>query len=521
MACSVRSFAVLAVTGFMWLGLAGASAAAPANTPSAATSPLPAAEHAEAHHKPTTPPNPLPPAVVTQHTLTLPGRTLHFSAKAGAIRLSNARDGAPLADVGFVAFQLDGVDPATRPITFAINGGPGAGSAWLDLGAMGPWRLPMTSTRRTPSANPIPIPNADTWLDFTDLVFIDPPGTGYSRILSKDGAVKKNFYSVKGDIDALSVVIRKWLTENHRLSSPKFIVGESYGGFRAPKIAYHLEDQEGIGISGIVMISPVLDFAWFQGTNNPLTYATRLPSLTAAARDLKGPDPRKDLADVEAYAAGPYIVDLLRGERDPQALARISEKVAGFTGLDPALVRKLGGRVDAATFVRERNRAKGRVGSLYDALTTGYDSDPYAAHSEYADPILDVLKAPFASAMAYVTEKKLHWFVDARYEILNEEVNREWDWGKRQPPEAISDLRHILAMDPKLHVLVVHGATDEVTPYFASQLLINQVPPMGDANRLRLAVYGGGHMVYALDSSREALRSDAEHLIEATAAARQ
>ena len=520
MACSVRSVAVLVVTGFMWFGLAGPSSAATASTPTA-TAPASSAEHGQAPHKSTTPPNPLPPAVVTQHTLDLPGRTLHFSAKAGAIRLSNARDGAPLADVSFVAFQLDGADPATRPVTFAINGGPGAGSAWLDLGAMGPWRIPMTGTGRVPSANPIPIPNADTWLDFTDLVFIDPPGTGYSRILSKDGEVKKNFYSVKGDIDALSVVIRKWLTENHRLGSPKFIVGESYGGFRAPKIAYHLEDQEGIGISGLVLISPVLDFAWFQGANNPLVYATRLPSFTAAARDLKGPDPRKDLSDVEAYAAGPYIEDLLRGERDPQALARISAKVASFTGLDPALVHKLGGRIDPETFVRERNRAKGRVGSLYDALTTGYDSNPYSARGDYSDPILDVLKAPFASAMAYVTEKKLHWFVDARYEILNEEVNREWNWGKRQPPEAMSDLRHVLAMDPKLHVLVAHGATDVVTPYFASQLLIDQVPPMGDPNRLKLVVYGGGHMVYALDPSRAALRGEAKKLIDAGVAARQ
>ncbi|HEY5226214.1 MAG TPA: peptidase S10, partial [Methylovirgula sp.] len=388
MACSVRSVAVLSLTAALWLGLAAPSGAAPQTKAPAAAAPAAVAEQAENPHKSTTPPNPLPPAVVTEHTLVLPDRTLHFSAKAGAIRLSNAQNGEPLADIGFVAFQRDGGDPATRPITFAINGGPGAGSAWLDLGAMGPWRLPMTGAARTPAANPIPVPNADTWLDFTDLVFIDPPGTGYSRILSKDGAVKKSFYSVKGDIDSLSVVIRKWLTENHRLASPKFIVGESYGGFRAPKLAYRLEDQEGIGISGLVLVSPVLDFAWFEGATNPLIYATHLPSLAAAARDLKGLDPRKKLADVEAYAAGPYVTDLLRGERDPEALARMSAKVAGFTGLDPALVRKLGGRVDISTFVRERNRAQGRVGSLYDALTTGYDAYPYAARGDYSDPIL-------------------------------------------------------------------------------------------------------------------------------------
>ncbi|MGO9134240.1 MAG: S10 family peptidase [Methylovirgula sp.] len=483
------------------------------DAPDAASKAPPGTEQA-GDQKPTTPPNPLPPAVTTTQTVELPDRTLHFKAKAGAIRLSYAQSGAPLADVGFVAFMLDGTDPAKRPVTFAINGGPGAGSGWLNLGAMGPWRLPMTGAARTPAATPVPVPNADTWLDFTDLVFIDPPGTGYSRILSKDDAAKKSFYSVNGDIDSLAVIIRKWLTENKRLESPKFIVGESYGGFRAPKVTFRLEDHEGIGITGIMMISPVLDFAWFDGETNPMVYVTHLPSMAAAARDLTGPDPRKELADVEAYAAGPYIVDLLRGERDPEALARVSAKVASFTGLDPALVKKLGGRIDSATFARERDRASGKVGSLYDALTTGYDAFPHAARADFSDPILDVLKAPFASGMSYLMAKKLNWFVDARYEILNEQVNHEWDWGKQQPAQAMSDLRHVLALDPNIHMVIVHGATDQVTPYFASKLLIDQVPPMGDPNRLRLVVLGGGHMVYMLDQSRAALRAQGEQLIE-------
>ncbi|MGB8278853.1 MAG: peptidase S10 [Methylovirgula sp.] len=514
MACSARSVAVLTLSAFLCLSLAAHPRAAQDTTGPNGKATSPAADRSEEAHKSTTPPNPLPPEATTAQTLELPDRTLHFKAKAGAIRLSDAQSGAPLADISFVAFQVDGADPAKRPVTFAINGGPGAGSGWLDLGALGPWRLPLIGAGRAPSAQPTPVPNADTWLDFTDLVFIDPPGTGYSRILSKDAAVKKNFYSVDGDIDSLAIIIRKWLTENKRLESPKFIVGESYGGFRAPKIAYRLEDHEGIGISGLVMISPVLDFSWFDGATNPMVFVTHLPSLTATARDLTGLDPRKQLADVEAYAAGPYMVDLLRGERDPEALARVSAKVANFTGLDPALVRKLGGRVDSATFVRERDRASGKVGSQYDALTTGYDAYPHLARADYSDPILDVLKAPFASAMAYITAKKLNWFVDARYEILNEEVNKEWDWGKHQPAEAMSDLRHVLALDPHLHILIVHGVTDQVTPYFASKLLIDQVPPMGDPNRLRLVVYGGGHMVYALDQSRAALRGEAKHLIE-------
>ncbi len=202
MACSARSLAVLTLSAFLWLNLAASPRAAQDGASPTDKGTSPAAERSENGHKPTTPPHPLPPAVTTEQTLQLPDRTLHFKAKAGAIRLSNAETGAPLADVSFVAFQLDGGDPAKRPVTFAINGGPGAGSAWLDLGAMGPWRLPLIGAGRAPSADPVPGPNADTWLDFTDLVFIDPPGTGYSRILSTDAAVKKNLYSVKGDINA-------------------------------------------------------------------------------------------------------------------------------------------------------------------------------------------------------------------------------------------------------------------------------------------------------------------------------
>ena len=482
--------------------------------------PLAAQEAAKSSHPPektspgsTTPPNPLPPEAVTQHVLELSDRTIHFTAKAGAILLSDAKSGSPLADVAYVAFLKDGEDPAKRPLTFAINGGPGAASAWLDLGAIGPWRLPIVGAALAPSAPPATVPNAETWLDFTDLVFIDPPSTGYSRILSNDELVEKNFLSVSGDVNALAVVMRKWLAQNKRLASPKFIVGESYGGFRGPKLARRLADAEGIGVGGLVLISPLLDFDWFESANNPLIYATHLPSLTATARGLSGPDDRKQLADVEAYAAGPYIVDLLKGESDPHVLDRISTKVAGFIGLDPAFVRRLAGRVDASTFQRERNRAAGRVASSYDSLVTGYDSNPHSATSHYADPVLDALKAPLASAMSDIYANELNWFIDARYEILNEDVSRKWDWGDGHA-EVVGDLKQDLALDPHLRVLIAHGLTDEVTPYFASQLLIDQIPPMGDPSRLRLVVYGGGHMVYALDQSRAALRTDAQNLIE-------
>jgi carboxypeptidase C (cathepsin A) len=459
---------------------------------------------------------PLPPAVTTSHVIELPGRSLHFKTIAGPVRLNDPQSGMPQADVAATAFLLEDTDPAKRPVTFAITGGPGSASAWLDLGGIGPWRLPFNRATLSPSASPVTIDNADTWLDFTDLIFVDPPGTGYSRILTKDNDARRHFFSVTGDIEALAVTIRKWLAANKRLDSPKFVVGESYGGFRAPKLARRLQDAEGIGVTGLVLVSPVLDFSWWsEGVANLLVCAARLPSQAAAARGLTGQNARTSLADVETYAAGAYITDLLRGERDPQALARVAEKVASFTGLDTALVRKLGGRVDPATFAREKNRASAKVTSLYDALVSGFDPAPHAAVSDFPDPVLDAFKTPLASAMADISGNRLGWFVEARYEILSESVYHAWDWGSgRDRPEALSDLKHGMALDPSLRVLVAHGVTDQVTPYFASKLLIDQVPVMGSEDRLRLKVYGGGHMLYLDDKSRAELREDARKLIE-------
>lgn len=463
----------------------------------------------------TNPPHPLPAPAVTSHVVDLPGRSLHFKAIAGAIRLSDSQTGEPQADIGYVAYVIEGGDPAKRPISFIVNGGPGAASAWLDLGMIGPWRVNLSEQPHSPSAPPITIDNADTWLDFTDLVFIDPPGTGYSRILSKSEAARHHLYSVEGDIEALSVVIRKWLGANKRLESPKFIAGESYGGFRAPKLARRLQDTEGVGVNGLVLISPVIDFAWFEGTNNPLPFVTHLPSLAAAARGLTGADARQSLADVEAYAAGPYLTDLVRGERDPAALARIIDNVTRITGLDPAFVRRLGGRIDPLSFARERGRAEGKVSSRYDSNVSAFDPFPHSSSTEYSDPILDADKTPLASAMADITANRLGWPIDARYEILNESVNRQWDWdGKRDKNQSLSDLKQALAIDQRLRVLVMHGLTDQVTPYFASKLLIDQIPPFGDPDRITLKVYDGGHMPYLRDQSRAAMREDARKLIE-------
>ncbi|PPD46125.1 MAG: peptidase S10 [Methylocystis sp.] len=456
----------------------------------------------------------LPAEISTSHTVTIDGEKIAFTARAGAIRLRDASSDAPQADVAYVSYERTASDPLTRPVLFIFNGGPGAASAWLGLGAAGPWRLRISPETMSPSAAPVTVDNAETWLPFADLVLIDPPGTGYSKILSDSDDVRKRFYSVQGDAEALAVVLRKWLLAHGRLASPKFIAGESYGGFRAVKLARALRERESVGVNGLALVSPALDFAWLGAERNMLAYAGRLPSLAAAAR---GATDRAALADVEAYAAGEYVTDLLKGARDAEALSRLSGNVARFTGLDARLAAQLGGRIDAKTFTRERRRNAQEVLSAYDAGIVAYDPAPFAPESEWADPVLDAWRAPLGAAMTRLTVEKLGWPIgDARYNVLNDQIAHQWDYGRqgRANAEAVSDLRDALALDPQLRVLVAHGVADLVTPYFATKLMLDQLPAFGGGERVSLTVLAGGHMPYLYDAARRELRDAVRRLVE-------
>jgi carboxypeptidase C (cathepsin A) len=462
----------------------------------------------------------LPAESVTRHTIELPGRTLRLTATAGSLTLADAQ-GAPQAEIGFTAYTRDDSDQASRPVTFAVNGGPGASSAYLNLLAIGPWRLSMDGPAVSPSASPSLVPNAETWLDFTDLVFIDPPGTGYSRIVGGD-QVRERFYSLQGDIDGLAAFVMRWLKEKNRLQSPKFFAGESYGGFRGPLLAQKLQSDQGIGFSGLILVSPVLDFAWIdQDTSDPLALAARLPSMAAAALTRKGPVSREALQEAERYASGEYLVDLVRGFHDKEAVERVSRRVAELTGLDPKLTRRLAGRVDTQTIQRELRRDSSQVVSAYDTDVSTADPNPTSNASRFEDPVLDGLTAPLTSAVIDHLTRTLNYKAEGRYNLLNGAVNQAWRWGGgREAPENVDEMRQALALDGKLRVLIAHGFTDLVTPYYASQLLLNQIPDLGPEKRVALKVYEGGHMFYSRQGSRQAFRSDAQRLFQEALQAR-
>lgn len=464
---------------------------------------------------PSGPDHRLPADSTTKQALELPGRTLAFAATAGSIRVFDEK-GEPLADIATTSYELDGADRATRPVTFLFNGGPGASSAWLQFGSAGPWRLPLDGEALSPSASPEVRPNAETWLDFTDLVFVDPVGTGYSRFLARGDDARKRFYSVDGDVNSIALVIRRWLEKHDRLVSPKYVAGESYGGIRGPKVVRQLQLQHGVGVRGLILVSPLLDFREFAGTSL-LQYVATLPSYVAVAREAKGlvtgPVTRADLADVEAYARGEFLNDLVKGEADKEATNRLADKVATLTGIDQAVSRRVAGRFDVGEFRREFDRRNGKVTGRYDASVRGFDPYPDSSSSRFGDPSGDALQAPLTSAAVDVLTRKLNWRPDGSYEVLNGAVEHNWDFGNGiNPPQSVSELRQILATDAKLNVLVAHGLFDLATPYFGSKRVLDQLPAFA-TERIKFVVYPGGHMFYSRDGSRQAFRSEVETLI--------
>jgi carboxypeptidase C (cathepsin A) len=467
----------------------------------------------------------LPADATSHHTLALADRALAYSATAGALPISDAK-GERKADMFYVAYTLDGQDAATRPITFAFNGGPGAASAYLHLGTMGPRVLAFGEEPDALSTVRRLIDNPDTWLDLTDLVFVDPVGTGYSRGAGNDEEVAKQFWGVKQDIEAMAAFVRLYLTRSGRLGSPKYLVGESYGGFRAARLADWLHTQQGIALNGAFLVSPVLEFETLRGgAYSPMSWALRLPSYAAAALEAEGRLSPENLAEVERFALGDYLVGLASGPRDPAAARALSARVAKFIGLPPELVERHNARVPTNVFAKEFRRADGRVISSYDASVSIVDPYPSSPTTRGGDAILQGTIAPLTTGFVEYARAELGYRTDLPYRLLPGEIGGKWDWrsggGGQGPVGSLDELREVMALNPKLRVVVAHGMTDLVTPYFASRFLIDQLPRLAakpeDDPRVVLKLYPGGHMMYLRPPSRGRLHRDAVELYRATA----
>ncbi len=452
---------------------------------------------------------PLPADAQVTQSATVDGRTLKYTVTVGSLPVRDDK-GKTTGEVVFTAYTMPGKD---RPVTFALNGGPGASSVYLNLGAIGPKKVSFGAEGDHPSDPATLHDNPGTWLGFTDLVFIDPVGTGYSRALVDDKEATKQFYSTDSDIRYLSRIVYDWLVKNGRMTSRKYLVGESYGGFRGPRITAYLQTRLGVAMNGVVLLSPYLDPAAYNDENvSPLPWMLTLPSIAAAHLERGHKLSAEAMAPIIEYTRGEYASDLMRGRSDPQATDRVVKKVTELTGLDPLFVKRSGGRIETQAYLREVYRAEGKLGSRYDSNVTAWDPFPYAPHQQTGDPILNGIIAPTTTAMVNFVTQTVGWKVDGRYNALSYEVNKLWHEDEDANKGSVSELREAVANDPGLRVLIAHGWDDLSCPFMASVLIVDQMPAMGDATRVQVKNYPGGHMFYSRADSQAALTGDVKAL---------
>jgi carboxypeptidase C (cathepsin A) len=452
-------------------------------------------------------------------TITVNGKTLHYTATVGTIRLKDAT-GKPTGDVMYTAYTLDrdkdgAKGEPDRPVLFAVNGGPGASSVYLNFGAIGPKHVAFANEGDSPSDPATLTDNPGTWLDFTDEVFIDPIGTGFSKSLVDEAETKKLFYSPTPDIEYLSLVIYKWLVKNDRLLDKKYLIGESYGGYRGPRMTHYMQSQLGVAMNGLVLVSPYLNPTFGDGNLSPIPWMITLPSITAAHLENEHKLTDDEMQQVIAYTQGDYAEALLKGRSDPAATAAMIAKVTEMTGLDPLFVKYSGGRLETGAYLREVHRSQGLIGSVYDSNVTAPDPFPYSPEQESSDPILESMIAPATTAAVDFITHTVGWKTDARYYALSYDVNREWDRaGPTLREGAVGDLREAVAADPKLRVLIVHGWNDLSCPFMGSVLSVDQMPLMGDPGRVQIHEFPGGHMFYTRPQNQGGLHAFAETMVE-------
>lgn len=460
---------------------------------------------------PTSPAQKTSDDVVTDALVTIDSKKIPYQATTGKITLQK-EDGTPRATMFHVSYVRTDVDRAQRPVTFAFNGGPGSSAVWLHLGALGPRMIKMPGDGTLPVTPPARYGNnASSILDVSDLVFIDPVSTGYSRA-GKDTKAAE-FHGVNEDIEAVGEFIRLWITKNKRWNSPKYLLGESYGGIRAAGLAHYLQNRFAMSLNGVIMLSTLIDFQTLSpAPGNDLAYQVFLPSYTTTAlyhQVIKGE--RDELLDrARNFAYGRYAAALLQGQDIPaEEKTAIAQELATLTGLPARLIEELDLRIDPTRFRGELLKEQGKVLGRFDGRVAWNDTDRADPYAEY-DPSYSLAYGAFGTAMLDYLGQDLKWQEQQPYEILTSKV-LPWRWGADNSYVNLTD-RLSLAMrdNPKLRVLIQCGHTDLATPpegMLYSTRHMRQLPADLRKN-IRVAWYDGGHMFYLNPPDLKKMRGD-------------
>ena len=448
----------------------------------------------------------LPGDSITEHSIQLAsGKNLAYTATAGTLALYD-QSGEQTAAVFYTAYVAKGTDDTPRPLTFGFNGGPGAASAYLHLGLAGPKILQFGD--RNDAATAQLRANPETWLEFTDLVMIDPVGTGWSRAAKSDG--NDAFRGVRRDADFFAKVIALYVARNGRTASPKYLLGESYGGFRAAKVARALQQDQGVTVSGIVMVSPMLEGAFqFGGDRFALGAALYLPSLAAAELDRTRSMSKEALAEAERFALNEYLTTLAGPPPQGDAARAFYAKVAKMTGIPEEDVTRSRGFL-RDYYVKNLRSADGMVVSRYDGSFAMDDPFPGNRGDRAPDPVLDGFTRAYSGAFVGYARDELGFQTDMTYVLLSGETSNGWNWREngRNEPSVSDDLRVLLAFNPSFRLMIAHGYADLVTPQMASRYVLDHLPPFTQPERAQLKLYSGGHMFYVADEPRKSFSAD-------------
>lgn len=503
---------------FAALMLLGATVAFAQQTPSAQEKPGEKAGEKPKEEK--KPPVPEDKVAQTKHSVHISGQEIKYTATAGVLVMKTEED-APKASVFYIAYTRDDVsDVSQRPIMFTFNGGPGSSSVWLHLGAFGPRRVEMGDAGALLPPPYKLVDNESSLLDVTDLVFIDPVSTGYSR--PAPGESPNQFHGVQEDVQSVGDFIRLYATRNKRWSSPKFLAGESYGTTRAAGLSGYLQQRYGMYLNGIILVSAILNFqtADFH-TGNDLPYILYVPTYTAIAwyhkklpSDLQG-DLRNAVRESEDFANGEYSSALMAGDALPAAKhVEVVKKLARLTGLSEDYIERTNMRVEISRFTKELLRNQRRTVGRIDGRFTGIDLDAAGEGPEY-DPSIAAIMGPYTATLNDYVRSDLKFDSDLPYEIL---TGRVFPWSFKQYENRYVDvgetLRSAMTENPFLHVFVAKGYYDLATPFFAADYTFDHLG-LDPSLRAHLtgAYYESGHMVYAHLPSLAKLKQDTAQFI--------